>query len=387
MRIVGIDTGGTFTDFIYRQDGSWKVFTGYRVQHNVSRGPSKGGVRFHPSVCLEDTTALAFLMTWKCAVADLPFGGAKGGVACDPTELSINELQRLTRRYTHEILMLIGPESDIPAPDLHTNPQTMACMMDTYCMLTGRVAPSVVTGKPLSIGGSRLRAEATARGCFYAIKKAIRDKGLALKDTTVAILGFGNVGQPLSSFLHEAGMKVVAVSDSKGAAYRPTGLRPERLLAGKNEFGTVARCMGVESLTPDEFYSVPCDIFVPAAVENQVTDKVAEKLKASVVVEVANGPTTQEGDRVLEDRGIDVVPDILASAGGGIVSYFEWVQGLQSFFWDEQQLDNRLQQTIERAYADVDKTVKRHRVSRRLAAHVVAVQRVVESTRVRGIFP
>ena len=367
-------------------DGTVKVFDGYRVQHNMTRGPTKGGIRYHPDVTLDEVKALAMWMTWKCSVVDIPYGGAKGGVVCDPKQMSRGELERLTRRYASELVPIIGPEKDIPAPDVNTDAAVMAWIMDTYSMDKGYCVPGVVTGKPLSIGGSRGRNEATARGCVYVIQAAARD--LRLSHTpTVAIQGFGKVGSAAARFLEKLGFRVVAVSDADGGIVDPEGLDTEAVLRHVLSCGSVKGFPGAGTLTNAELLAYPCDLLMPAAIEGQITGSNAADVKAGTVVEVANGPTTPDADAILESRGITVVPDILANAGGVTVSYFEWVQGLQSYFWSEREVNLKLRDIMQRAYTGVKRTADLDGVSLRSAAMSLAVSRVAEASHARGIYP
>ena len=367
--------------------GEYKVFTGHRVAHNMSRGPAKGGIRFHPDVTLDEVKALASWMTWKCACLDLPFGGGKGGVAVDPRKLSIGERERLTRRYASEILPLIGPDQDIPAPDVYTDAQTMAWIMDTYSMTRGATTLGVVTGKPVSLGGSRGRDKATARGVQFVLRETCRDRGLSLKDATVAIQGFGNAGGTLATLLVDDGARLVAATDSHGGVYNEKGLSAAALHKHKAKGASLKTFRPGKSITNAQLLELPVDILVPAALENQITAANASKVKAKIIAEAANGPTTPTADSVLFKRGATVVPDILANAGGVTVSYFEWVQDFSSYFWDEEEVDRRLERSMVRAYRDVAAAAKRGRMSLRDAAYVVAVGRVADATRVRGIFP
>ncbi len=334
-------------------DGSVEVFTGYRVHHNTSRGPSKGGLRYHPDVDLDEVKALAMWMTWKCAIVGIPYGGAKGGVACDPERMSRGELERMTRRFASEILPLIGPEKDIPAPDVGTDAQIMAWIMDTYSMNVGYSVPEVVTGKPLSVGGSLGRSEATARGVTYVTAATMKELGRAVEGTRVAIQGYGKVGRPAVALLEEMGFTVVAVSDVHGGVHDTGGISADELSAHTDEAGTVVGFEGADPLTNDELLAIDGDILIPAAMEGQLTGANADDVRASIVVEAANGPTTPEADRILDDRGVHVVPDILANSGGVTVSYFEWVQGLQGFFWKEHEVNEELRHVMENAYRDV----------------------------------
>ena len=368
-------------------DGSLEVFQGYRVQHNVARGPAKGGIRFHPEVSMEEVVALAMWMTWKCAVVDIPYGGAKGGVICDPKVLSQGELERLTRRFTTEISIIIGPEKDIPAPDVYTNPQVMAWIMDTFSMHHGFSIPAVVTGKPLQIGGSQGRNEATGRGCVYAIQEAAGRLNLALEGATVAVQGFGNVGFVAAQALHELGCRVIAVSDSRGGIVNQKGLDPTKVLEFKEGSGSVVDYPGADTITNTELLSLECDVLVPAALEGQITGEVAPRIKARVVAEGANGPTTPEADAVLFEKGVHVIPDILANAGGVVVSYFEWVQGLQHFFWTKEEVNNQLRARIAGSYAQVYDLSRERKVDMRTAAYMIAIGRVTEAIKLRGLYP
>ncbi|MDR5709757.1 MAG: Glu/Leu/Phe/Val dehydrogenase [Armatimonadota bacterium] len=368
-------------------DGSVRVFTGYRVHHSTVLGPTKGGIRYHPDVTLHEVRALAMWMTWKCAVAGLPYGGAKGGVVCDPKRLSQGELERLTRRYATEISILMGPESDIPAPDVGTTPQVMAWIMDTYSMHRGYSIPAVVTGKPPSVGGTVGREDATGRGCALAAREAAKAVGLRLGGARVAVQGFGNVGYHAARLLHEMGARVVAVSDSQGGIYRPEGLDPKAVLRHKRETGSVVGYPGAQPVTNAELLELPCDILVPAALEGQIHRENAPRIRARVVVEGANGPTTPEADDILRERGVLVVPDIVANAGGVIVSYFEWVQDLQSFFWDEEEIHGRLERMVVRSFHQVMEVARANGVDLRTAALVRAIQRVSDALLTLGIYP
>jgi len=372
---------------VVMDDGSIRVFTGYRIHHNEARGPVKGGLRYSTNVSLDEVRALAMWMTWKCAVTGLPYGGAKGGVIVDPKTLSRRELEKLTRRFAAEIGILIGPDEDVPAPDMGTDQQVMAWIMDTYSMMKGHSTPAVVTGKPTTIGGSSGRQEATGRGVLFVAQEACRQRGMALEGATVAVQGFGNVGSVAARLLHEAGAKVVAISDTNGAIYDPAGLDIDALLAMRREHGVIPPGHASEHITNDELLALPLDLLVPAALEGQIHGRNAARIKAKMIVEGANGPTTPEADRILNERGVFIVPDILANAGGVIVSYFEWVQDLQSFFWEEQEVILRLEKIIKRAYKEVSDLQAQHGVTMREAAYMLAVQRVVDATTVRGIFP
>ncbi len=370
---------------VKRDDGSVSVFTGYRVHHNVSRGPAKGGIRFHPGVTLEEVKALAMWMTWKCAVMDIPLGGAKGGIICDPKQMSQGELERMTRRYASEIVNMIGPDQDIPAPDVYTNGQTMAWIMDTYNTLKGGSFPAVITGKPLCIGGSEGREEATARGCQFAILHALEHLRISSKGATVAVQGFGNAGMIAARLLHEVGMKVVAVSDSQGGVINREGLDLHKLIDYKRKKGTVANFPGGGEATNGEVLETRCTILVPAALENQITEHNAPHIKAKVVAEAANGPTTPEADLIFHERGIFLIPDILANAGGVTVSYFEWVQGRTGEYWTERKVNLKLKDRMAKSFQDVLDISLSERVHMRLAAYWLAVRRVAEATRVRGL--
>ena len=369
------------------EDGSVRVFTGYRVHHTTVPGPTKGGIRYHPDVTLNEVRALAMWMTWKCAVVGLPYGGAKGGVICNPKELSLQELEHLTRRYATEISMLIGPESDIPAPDVGTNPRIMAWIMDTYSMHRGYSVPAVVTGKPLSIGGSQGRIEATGRGCMIVARETARHLGMPLAGARVVVQGYGNVGSIAAQLLHGQGCKIVAASDSAGGVYNPKGFDPVDLLHHKERTGSVAGYRGTEAVTNDDLLELPCEILVPSALEGQITKDNADRIKARMVVEGANGPTTPEADEILRARKVFVVPDILANAGGVVVSYFEWVQDLQSFFWTEEEINDRLERIMVRSFREVLETSEEKDVDLRTAALVRAVGRLNDALLTRGIYP
>jgi glutamate dehydrogenase (NAD(P)+) len=366
--------------------GSHRVFEGYRVQHNMSRGPGKGGIRYHPDVTLDEVKALAMWMSWKCALVNIPFGGAKGGVICDPKNMSQQELENLTRRFTSEISIIIGPEKDIPAPDVYTTPQIMAWIMDTYSMQKGYSIPGVVTGKPIAIGGSLGRDKATARGCLYVVDEAMKE--LSLKaGARVAIQGFGNAGLHAAELMSAAGYKVVAVSDSRGGVANPAGLDVAKVVAFKHETGTVVGFSGGDRITNKEVLEYDCDVLVPAALEKVITAENAPHIRAKIVAEAANGPTLPEADDILHERGIMVLPDILANAGGVTVSYFEWVQDLQELFWEEQTVNERLRRIMERAFRDTLEQARRLKVNMRRGAYAVAVGRVAEATSLRGVYP
>jgi glutamate dehydrogenase (NAD(P)+) len=368
-------------------DGSIQIFEGYRVQHNLARGPAKGGIRYHPAVNLDEVRALAMWMTWKCAVTNLPYGGAKGGVIVDPQQLSLKELERLTRRYTSEISILIGPEKDIPAPDMGTDAQIMAWIMDTISMHQGYTVPAIVTGKPIHIGGSEGRHEATARGLIYVLREAARHLTMKLDGARVALQGFGKVGATVARVLDQMGATVVAISDSKGGIYNPGGLRPEAVAQYRERHGTVQGFFEADTITNEELFELPCDILVPAAVEGQITSRNAPYIKARVVAEAANGPTSPEADEILYDNGCFVLPDILANAGGVTVSYFEWVQGLQEFFWTEREVHTQLERIMSTSFQAVLQKAQEQRVHMRTAAYLLAVQRVADAVTTRGIYP
>jgi glutamate dehydrogenase/leucine dehydrogenase len=368
-------------------NGQIKAFTGYRVQHNVARGPAKGGIRYHPAVTLDEVKALAAWMTWKTATVNIPYGGGKGGIICDPKRMSKGELERLTRRYTSEILPIIGPERDIPAPDVYTDAQTMAWIMDTYSMTVGYSALGVVTGKPVSLGGSLGRNEATARGCVVAVEEACKAKKMSLRGATVAIQGYGNAGSIAARLFAEKKAKVIAISDSRGAVHNSRGIDPLKALRYKERSGTVVGMPGASRLNADDLFTMKCDILVPAALENAITLHNADQVKAKIVAEAANGPTTPHADEVLARKNIMVLPDILANAGGVTVSYFEWAQDLQGYFWGEQEVNARLEQVMRKAFNDVYETSRKYRTYMRNAAYILAVGRVAEATTVRGLFP
>ncbi|HXY47789.1 MAG TPA: Glu/Leu/Phe/Val dehydrogenase [Thermoplasmata archaeon] len=397
--LIGIDSGVreilkhpkrelTVNFPVHMDDGSNRVYTGYRVQYNMARGPCKGGIRYHPQVTLDEVRALAAWMTWKCAVVNIPYGGAKGGVICDPKHMSKGELERLTRRYTSEISSIIGPEMDIPAPDVYTDGQTMAWIMDTYSMQKGYSVPGVVTGKPISLGGSEGRGEATGRGCAYVIREAAKDLGVKVKGATVSIQGFGNAGNIAANILYdEQGAKIIATSDSKGGIYKADGLNPHAVEEHKRKTGSVVGFPGAKSVSNDEVLEMKADILIPAALENQITAKNADKIQAKIVGEAANGPTVPAADSVLFEKKITVLPDVLANAGGVTVSYFEWAQDIQGFFWTLGEVNQRLEQVMVRSYNDVHKVAVERKVHHRTAAYVVAIQRVVDAMRIRGLYP
>ena len=368
-------------------NGRIKTFTGYRVQHNVNRGPAKGGIRYSPDVSLDEVKALAMWMTWKCAVVGIPYGGAKGGVICDPKQMTPAELERMTRRFTTEISIIIGPHSDIPAPDMNTNPQVMAWIMDTYSMHEGFSIPAVVTGKPLSIGGSEGRNEATATGVLFVTRRAAQRLGVPLKGARVSIQGFGNAGSIAARLFHQEGCKVVAVSDTRGGIYNESGLDPYLVLRHKQERGSVVGYPGAQQVRVQDVLAVPCDILIPAAVEGVITTENAERVHARIITEAANGPITPGADRILFEKGTMVIPDILANAGGVTVSYFEWVQDLQSFFWGVEEITQKLAVIMHRAFDAVIEQADQYHCDMRLAANMLAIARVAEATQIRGIYP
>jgi glutamate dehydrogenase (NAD(P)+) len=368
-------------------DGRVEVFTGYRVQHNLSRGPAKGGIRYHQDVTLDEVRALAMWMTWKCAVVNIPYGGGKGGVIVDPKQLSQREVEGLTRRFTTELSPIIGPDRDIPAPDVNTNAQTMAWIMDTYSMHQGYTIPGVVTGKPIAVGGSLGRNEATARGALFTLQRASKALKLPLQGATVVIQGYGNAGSIAATLLAEEGATILAVSDSSGGIHNPKGLDPAKVSAWKREHGSVVGFPGADEVSNSEILELPCDILVPAALENQITHANAHRIKAKIVAEAANGPTTPEADEILHDHGVFMIPDILCNAGGVTVSYFEWVQDMQSFFWTEERINESLKGIMDRAFEAVHEMSTVREVDMRTAAYMVAVARVAEATNLRGLYP
>ncbi|MDH4044141.1 MAG: Glu/Leu/Phe/Val dehydrogenase [Gemmatimonadota bacterium] len=371
---------------VMRDAGEVEVFTGYRVLHNTSRGPGKGGIRFDLNVTLDEVKALAAWMTWKCAVVNIPFGGAKGGVVCDPSVLSISELERLTRRYTASLIEIFGPESDIPAPDVNTNERVMAWIMDTFSMHKRHAVTGVVTGKPIEMGGSLGRREATGRGCVIATKEALRHLGLPMRGTKVAVQGFGNVGSVAAQLLEQEGLTIVAISDKSGAVYNANGIYINDALQWIHEHRFLIGYPGADAIAADDLLELDVDVLVPAAVENAITRKNASRIKARVICEGANGPTTPGADRVLEEQGVFVIPDILANAGGVTVSYFEWVQDRAGYFWDEATVNDRLQSIIQRSFHDVLSVASRHQVNMRTAAYMLSVERVAAVHRLRGMY-
>ncbi len=369
-------------------DGSIRVFTGFRVQHNFARGPCKGGIRYHPAVSLDEVRALAMWMTWKCATVGLPYGGAKGGVICNPKEMSAGELERMTRRYASEIAPIIGPHVDIPAPDMYTDAQVMAWIMDTYSMNVGYSVPGVVTGKPISLGGSEGREEATSRGLAYCVREAMTVEGVQREGATAAVQGFGNVGWNAARLLkEELGMRITALSDSSGGIFDPAGLDPVDVYEHKRRTGSVQGYPEALDITNQELLEMECTVLVPAALENVLSSDNADRVKARIVAEGANGPTTPEADRVLYEKGITLIPDILCNAGGVTVSYFEWVQDLQFLFWSKAEIENRLDQIMTYSFARVYATAGAKEVDMRTAAYLLAVDEVVQATKMRGIYP
>ena len=375
-------------NFPVRMDGGdVRMFTGYRIQHNLARGPAKGGIRYHPMVSLDEVRALAMWMTWKCAVADIPYGGAKGGVAFDPKTLSQAELERLTRRYATDISLLIGPESDIPAPDVNTNPQIMAWIMDTYSMNAGYSVPGVVTGKPPGIGGIPGRLDATGRGCMIVAGKELARKGKGLDGATVAVQGIGNVGYYSARLLEAQGCRVIAVTDSSGGCYTKDGVDLEELREWKDKGMNLVDYPGVDHFTNEDLLAMPCDILVLAAIEGQVTASNADRVRAKTIVEGANGPITPAADRILEDMGVQVVPDILANAGGVVASYFEWIQGRQHDFWEDEEVERRLQRVMSKAFDQVVEVAQERKTTMRKGALLLGISRVAEVIKLRGIYP
>ena len=368
-------------------DGSVIAFEGYRVNHNIARGPSKGGIRYHPAVTLAETKALAMWMTWKCALMGLPFGGAKGGVVCDPKTMSVSELEGMTRRYTTEIINQIGPEIDIPAPDVGTSPREMAWIFDTYSMNKGYSVLGVVTGKPLTVGGSLGRVEATARGAAFCVREALRRRDQPVAGRRVAIQGFGNVGRNLALILSGDGAKIVALSDSSGGIHNADGIDVAAALEHKGENGTLGGAPGTEAISNDDLVVLDCDVLAPCALEHSLSAENADRVRADIVVEGANGPVTPAADRILEERGVLVLPDVLANAGGVVVSYFEWVQGLQEYFWKEDEVNARLNDITTRAFNETWAVYESRGTTMRNAAYGVAVQRVAEATTTRGLYP
>ena len=368
-------------------DGSVRRFEGYRVQHSTMRGPAKGGVRYHPQVNLDEVKALATWMTWKCAISGIPFGGGKGGICCNPKEMSPAELERMTRRYIIEIMPIIGPEKDIPAPDVYTNAQTMAWMMDTFSMNKGYAVPGIVTGKPLEIGGSLGREFATARGTVYTVESGAKYIGLDLSKATCAVQGFGNAGSNAARLISELGTKVVAVSDSQGGIFSSKGLDIDAVIQHKKETGSVIGFAGAEDISNEELLIIDCEVLIPAALENVLTEKNAADVKAKIIAEAANGPTTPEADKILEEKNVFIIPDILANAGGVTVSYFEWVQNVQHLFWKEEEINERLRTIMDVAFKSVIEYKEKYNVYMRIAANMLGINRVAQAAKVRGLYP
>ncbi|HLN36028.1 MAG TPA: Glu/Leu/Phe/Val dehydrogenase [Nitrososphaeraceae archaeon] len=369
-------------------DGSMRVFTGYRSQHNDARGPYKGGIRYHPDVTIDEVKALSMWMTWKCAIADIPYGGGKGGIICNPKEMSENELERMTRRFAYMIADIIGPHTDIPAPDVYTGGKEMSWIMDTYSALKGNfVQPELITGKPIPIGGSLGRTEATGRGLAYTVREAAKELGINMKESTIVVQGFGNAGQYSSKLVQDQGGKVIAASDSQGAITKSEGISADALMKHKNETGSVVGFDGSRSISNEELLETECTILIPAALESQITKNNAGKIKATIVAEAANGPTTPEADEILFKNGILVIPDILANGGGVTVSYFEWLQNLRRDYWTEEEVNNRLDKNITKSFHDVYDVHKKYNVDMRKAATLLAINRVAEATKIRGIWP
>jgi glutamate dehydrogenase (NAD(P)+) len=373
---------------IKMDNGEIQVFTGFRSQHNDSRGPYKGGIRYHPQVTVDEVKALSMWMTWKCAIADIPYGGGKGGIICNPKEMSEGELERLTRRYAYAIADIIGPHTDIPAPDVYTGGKEMAWIMDTYSALKGNyVQPEIITGKPIIIGGSLGRNEATGRGLAFTVREAAKKLKIEMKNATMAVEGFGNAGQFASQFVEDQGARLIAASDSKGGIYNKNGIKVAELRKYKEETGSVVGFSGADSISNEELLETECTVLIPAALENQITTKNAGRIKARIVAEAANGPTTPEADEVLYNNKTLVIPDILANGGGVTVSYFEWLQNLRRDYWTETEVNDRLDKNITKAFDDVYQTSERYSIDMRKASTVLAINRVVEATKVRGIWP
>ncbi len=371
---------------VVRDNGEVEVYTGYRVLYNTSRGPAKGGIRFDLNVTLEEVKALAAWMTWKCAVVNIPFGGAKGGVVCDPSTMSMLELERVTRRYTSGIIETLGPDSDVPAPDVNTNERVMAWIMDTYSMHKRHTVTAVVTGKPVEMGGSLGRREATGRGCMFVTREALAKIGLPMQQARVAVQGFGNVGSLAADFLAKEGATIVAVSDKSGGIVNPKGLDIPDVIAWSREHRHLAGYPRAEKISNEELLTIDCDVLLPAALENVITSKNARKIKAKVICEGANGPTTAGADKILEEKGVFVIPDILANAGGVTVSYFEWVQDRGGYFWDEETVNKRLEAIVTRSFREVVGLSERHKVNTRIAAYMLAIDRVATMHRLRGMY-
>lgn len=377
----------TVTFPVRMRDDSIRIFTGYRSQHNTARGPAKGGIRYHLNVSLDEVKALSMWMTWKCAVVGIPFGGGKGGVICDPTQMTPAEIERLTRRYGTSLEGFIGADKDVPAPDVNTNAQIMAWLMDTLSMHEGHTLLALVTGKPVALGGSLGRADATGRGVSFVVENAARHMGISLDGLPTAVQGFGNVGSVSAMLLHDLGCKIVALSDVYGGIYNPQGLDPRQVMEHVKKTKSVVNFPGTESISNDELLEIPCDLLVPAALENQITRENAPRIKAKIIAEGANGPTTPEADRILRERGVTLLPDVLTNAGGVTVSYFEWVQDLQSFFWTENEINARLKRIMDESFEAVWALAQQHQVDMRTGAYLLAINRVAEAERVRGIYP
>ena len=373
---------------VRRDDGTLEMFTGYRVHHSTVLGPSKGGIRYSMGVDLDEVRALAMWMTWKCALMSLPYGGAKGGVVVDPKSMSLDEIERLTRRYASELIPIISPQADIPAPDMGTNPQIMAWIMDTYSMTAGYSVPAIVTGKPIGVGGSEGRNVATGRGVIICMMEALkRHSELDAEDTTLVIQGFGNVGSNAADYASEHGFKVVGVSDISGGIYNPNGLDISAVRDYVEQYGTLQGFPGVETVTNEELLELPCDVLIPAALEGQITRHNADRVQARYIIEAANGPTTPEADDILNEHGVVLVPDILANSGGVVVSYFEWVQDLQSFFWDEEEVYRQLRRIMVKGYDVTLRTAEEYGVSLRTASQLAAISRVADAIKTRGFYP
>lgn len=371
---------------VMMDDGNFQVFTGYRVQHNFARGPAKGGIRYSPDVTIDEVRALAAWMTWKCAVVNIPFGGGKGGIICNPHEMSPSELERLTRRYTSDLMDFIGPERDVPAPDMNTNEQTMAWIMDTYSMHMRHTVTAVVTGKPVEIGGSKGRREATGRGLLFVCNEAVKKFNMDITKTRVVIQGAGNVGGTAAQLMHREGYKVTGLADISGCVYNANGLDIPGLMAYLKEFKTVEGYQEADHVDKDEFLELECEILMPAATENQITTENAERLKCRILAEGANGPTTADADAIVAEKNIFVIPDILANAGGVTVSYFEWVQNRMGFFWNENEVNTRLHEIMVNSFNDVVRVAEKYNVNTRLAAYMLAIDRVAYDTKIRGIY-
>ena len=371
---------------VHMDDGHIEVFTGYRVQHSIARGPAKGGIRYSPDVTLDEVRALASWMTWKCAVVNIPFGGAKGGVICDPKKMSMHELERMTRRYTAELIEFIGPEKDVPAPDMNTNEQVMAWIMDTYSMHMRQTVTAVVTGKPLNMGGSKGRREATGRGVMVVCDEALKRHGMSRESTRVIVQGFGNVGSNAAHLMHQAGYKIIGIAEFDGGLYNKNGINIEELWEYRYRNGTIHGFKGAEVYDPHELLLADCDILVPAATENVITSKNADRIKAKIIAEGANGPTTAHADEILADKGVFVIPDILANAGGVTTSYFEWVQDRQGYFWKESVVNEQLDHIMRSSFEDVVRYAETHNVNNRIAAYMLAIDRVAYTIRQRGIY-